>query len=404
MTVAAPSVIVSCETESKDGKHIDLKMQQQSEELRTVISNTAHDLKTPLQELYFGSAEVVTQCDGLVTLSGEQLSLAISNLKKSALGLERSIYFMNMSINRSIDFLKSGHGIGLVASESSIDIWEAISYTILCIRSIQDRVAVDVDCDLAISMLSNYIVTDSSWLKDNILCLLSNAVKFSKHGDVKLVCAPVVDASGRVKAYSEVEVGFLRFEVHDHGVGIPLDQRYRLFEPLVQTERRSGGAGLGLCSLSKRVEALGGKCGIESRHDNESGSLVWFSIPYVPDKIVDPTLFSPKGDPKAALLRANAGHEMKWHEQNAAESKKALMNEEVSRDEVVNGRVLLIEDSPLLLKLLKRGLEAARLHVIVATNGAEALEYLVQQLLFDAIITDIQMPVSGLFSFPLVYD
>jgi hypothetical protein len=76
---------------------------------------------------------------------------------------------------------------------------------------------------------------------------------------------------------------FILIEVEDSGIGIPSDKRHCLFHPFGQAQQRAGGTGLGLYSLSKRVEAIGGHCGMCNPRDGSHGSRFWFSIPYVPD-------------------------------------------------------------------------------------------------------------------------
>ena len=71
--------------------------------------------------------------------------------------------------------------------------------------------------------------------------------------------------------------------VEDHGVGVSEELRETLFQPFRQAQRHTGGTGLGLYSLFKRMEALGGDCGVRARSDGSAGSVFWFSFPYRPD-------------------------------------------------------------------------------------------------------------------------
>jgi signal transduction histidine kinase len=68
------------------------------------------------------------------------------------------------------------------------------------------------------------------------------------------------------------------------GIGLSATARETLFQPFQQAQRMAGGTGLGLFSLSKRVEALGGFRGVEERKDGKRGSNFWFSFPYRPDR------------------------------------------------------------------------------------------------------------------------
>jgi CheY-like chemotaxis protein len=75
---------------------------------------------------------------------------------------------------------------------------------------------------------------------------------------------------------------FLLFEIIDNGKGLSTYELMTFFNPFKQ-KRLSGGTGLGLYSLAKRVECLGGKYGVQPRTDGHTGTIVWFTIPYTPD-------------------------------------------------------------------------------------------------------------------------
>lgn len=85
--------------------------------------------------------------------------------------------------------------------------------------------------------------------------------------------------------------GFLKIAVIDAGPGVDVQFRSKLFQEPVQAARLSGGTGLGLYSLAKRVETLGGEYGIEDRPDRGQGSLFWFMIPlYIQQNIHQPLM------------------------------------------------------------------------------------------------------------------
>jgi signal transduction histidine kinase len=123
--------------------------------------------------------------------------------------------------------------------------------------------------------------TDEVRLRQVLLNLLSNAVKFTSQGSVT-VRAKLTDThrdthSGRA---------FLRFEVEDTGIGIPPEKRDQVFLKFVQVDnsqtRRHGGSGLGLAIARRLVELMGGAIGLESGSQGR-GTLVWFTIPVVPE-------------------------------------------------------------------------------------------------------------------------
>ena len=113
---------------------------------------------------------------------------------------------------------------------------------------------------------------DPARLRQVLLNLASNAVKFTEEGEV------VVRARRMDRSADTVTV---RFEVTDTGVGISADDRERLFEPFSQgdasTTRRFGGTGLGLAISTQLVAAMGGEIGVDSALGR--GSTFWFTVP-----------------------------------------------------------------------------------------------------------------------------
>jgi hypothetical protein len=122
------------------------------------------------------------------------------------------------------------------------------------------------------------VITDKLWLIENVLCLLSNAVNYSSGGpiciDVSLNLPPPHGSCSSLP--------MLRVTVTDSGIGVSPEARSKLFQPFQQAQRMAGGSGLGLFSLSKRIAALGGRCGVDPRADGARGSSFWFEFPYRP--------------------------------------------------------------------------------------------------------------------------
>ena len=173
-----------------------------------------------------------------------------------------------------------------------------------------------------------WIITDKHWLLENLLCYMSNAIKFVTEGSIIIkVSAEYTDENSNSKDESNYmettniaehdegemqtqlsprsaiytsrisadyrtgrfnntrsnEIKFIRFEVVDSGIGIPEDKLSGLFQPFFQAQKSAGGTGLGLYALANRIEALRGQYGAGVREDGVQGSRFWFKIPYRPD-------------------------------------------------------------------------------------------------------------------------
>ena len=116
---------------------------------------------------------------------------------------------------------------------------------------------------------------DPQRLRQVLLNLVGNSIKFTREGEVTVRVQPVPGSGDR---------GVLRFEVKDTGIGMTADQVKALFQRFVQAEettsRRFGGTGLGLAISHRLVELMGGSIGVESEPDK--GSTFWCELPFGP--------------------------------------------------------------------------------------------------------------------------
>jgi signal transduction histidine kinase/ActR/RegA family two-component response regulator len=192
------------------------------------------------------------------------------------------------------------------------------------------------------------ILGDPLRLKQILLNLLGNALKFTKTGAITVSLARDHDT--------------IRFAVQDTGIGIAASQLKVIFEPFRQadgsTTRKYGGTGLGLSISSKLVELMGGKMGVES--EVGQGSTFWFSIPC---------------------------HEVE---------QRAAFKPVVAEVQSNRLRILLAEDNMVNQLVATRLLEKMGHAVRLAKNGQEAVE-LHRAEQFDLVLMDVQMPVMGGF-------
>jgi signal transduction histidine kinase len=112
---------------------------------------------------------------------------------------------------------------------------------------------------------------DAKRIRQVLLNLVNNAMKFTEHGSVEVRAAMEMETS---------EAVWMRCEVRDTGTGVPPQAKHRIFQPFYQadgsTTRRHGGAGLGLAICQQLVELLGGHIGFDS---GAEGSTFWFTVP-----------------------------------------------------------------------------------------------------------------------------
>ncbi len=195
---------------------------------------------------------------------------------------------------------------------------------------------------------------DSGRLRQVLLNLVANAVKFTDEGSVLVtVSSPALRDDDRVQ---------LVFKVIDTGIGIPAAEGHRLFQPFSQIEdpyqRRHGGTGLGLSICRRILDLMGGDIGYESAVG--SGTTFWFSV--VLDRAVE----------DRAAVDA--------HVSTSPRSTPAS-----------TGRVLLVEDSPANVLVASTILRNAGHTVDTAADGREAIEA-ARSLPYDLILMDLSMP------------
>ncbi|WP_094607363.1 Sensor histidine kinase RcsC [Sporomusa silvacetica DSM 10669] len=195
-----------------------------------------------------------------------------------------------------------------------------------------------------------YVKGDIVKLKQVILNLLSNSVKFTHHGSIA-VLVEVIESKG-----SQIILGV---KVTDTGIGISQEQQQRLFNAFTQgdasTSRKYGGTGLGLAISRKIIELMSGSISIQSVVDK--GSCFGFTVPL---ETVD---------------------EISYH----------LTDDEINKRYMIKKQVLLVEDNLINLQMTKEILETFGLTVDTAQSGRMALEQ-IRKIQYDAILLDIRMP------------
>jgi PAS domain S-box-containing protein len=202
---------------------------------------------------------------------------------------------------------------------------------------------------------------DPGRVRQSLINLVGNAIKFSETGEIRV----------RVARAEEAGRGTVRFEVSDTGDGIEDDMLAEIFQPFVQadssTSRQYGGTGLGLAITSELVALMGGDCGVTSRPG--AGSQFWFTI---------------AGDIDARPA------EVEDHDIVAAPQKTASPSPTAEGGR--SGSILLAEDNPVNQRVATAMLEHLGYQVDLVTDGAQAVKAALQTP-YAAVLMDCQMPI-----------
>ena len=300
------------------------------------LSNMSHELRTPMNGM-LGALELLTKSEvtpkqahylEVATASGEAL-LAI--------------------LNEVLDFAKIGSNL-LHVDRTPIDV-NAIARSVAALFSaLAERKAIDLqfvsDPDMTEMRLG-----DALHLRQVLLNLVGNAMKFTPHGQVIL----------RTQLIHDGDFERVAFEVKDAGIGIAASQLERIFEPFVQADdpanARPGGTGLGLSISRQLVRAMGGELKVSSVHGQ--GSTFGFEL---------------------ALDLAPATAAMPLNE----------AEDESTAD--LTGRVLLVEDNLVNQLVGVAMLESLGLDVVSSDNGEDALVKMAE-MSFALVLMDCHMPV-----------
>ena len=132
--------------------------------------------------LYLGGTSVHLQ--SLQTNINSELNEIWVSIEECLANIRNTNAFMLMTVNRCIDYTKASKGLKLVPRYETIDVYDTLHLPLDCMRNIQQRIHIQLNpID---SVICSYLITDRQWLQENLLCLLSNAVKYSTGGTVTI--------------------------------------------------------------------------------------------------------------------------------------------------------------------------------------------------------------------------
>ncbi|MBN1491792.1 MAG: PAS domain S-box protein [Phycisphaerae bacterium] len=302
------------------------------------LANVSHEVRTPLNAIV-GFSEVIqrTTTDDLV--------------RRQARTILRESETLLQLINELLDHAKIEAG-KLDLDFRPVDLRQLLNEIRTGIeplaseKGLESRFTVSDD-------VPPYVVGDGLRIRQVLVNLISNAIKFTERGRVSVVVEPCVTA--------ETETT-LRFSVIDTGIGISADKQAAVFESFTQVDgsatRRYGGTGLGTTISKQLVEMMGGRIGFDS--EPGKGSTFWFVLPVG----VAPA----SGSGMTEVGTPVAAHRVQC-----------------------TGYILVVEDYPPNQEVARLHLEEAGHRVRIVANGREAVTACEQET-FDLILMDVQMP------------
>lgn len=297
------------------------------------LANMSHEIRTPLNSII-----------GFTDLLLEDTSLDPSHRRKLDL-VQTAGSALLAVVNDILDLSKLQAGkVELDCRPFALEMFVDNAMSIVQRSAEAKGLAMHTSID---PELSTFYLGDEDRLRQILLNLLNNAVKFTAKGSVSV---EVTRRGGSAQAER------VRYEVIDTGAGIPPEKQARLFQQFTQADssisREHGGTGLGLAISKSLVEVMGGEIGVVSREGE--GSTFWFEV-----------------------------------DLPVTERPRVIVQEPVY--EARTATILLAEDLPINQELACAILSRAGHRTDVAANGAEAVQ-MVQNKRYDLVLMDIQMP------------
>ncbi|WP_175638065.1 ATP-binding protein [Metabacillus schmidteae] len=354
-------------------QQLEISSQYKSE----FLANMSHELRTPLNSLLILAKILSENSDGNLTFKQQEYIRTIFSSGNDLLKL----------INDILDLAKVESG-KLEVIPKEVKLQTIKEFIIGQFSPISRQNNVDFKIQFHAD-LPEILLTDEQRLHQILKNLLSNAFKFTEHGSILLSVQKVNKESlKQFNIGSNQVTSMIAFSVTDTGIGIDEEKQEVIFEAFKQadgtTSRQYGGTGLGL-SISKNIaDLLGGFLEVNSKKGK--GSTFTLYLPYEEQKN---TMIDRSSREEAAVTREE-NYSMVVNNNGSRDMDHHI--EEQGKSLLKGKKILIVDDDIRNVYALTVALEKYELEIVIAENGKEGIEELLNNPDVDLVLMDIMMP------------